>query len=433
LRNHSASDTGVATSAPSAEGCTPGGTVPGGYSTHFLAPQMRPFQAEVALGSTWKEEPLRSGPRMSHLGAGGGFSFALDITRTVAAQLETSLEPSDLTCGLSSSEDTTTRQGQTVIDSPASCSRASPPPPGYLLVTVRLAGERAVDELPVEVLPCHTFADVCAAALARVPDAPLVYGIQAFLVVGDLEVPLQDPHTPARATLRSFPSVCHLRFDVGPSDAQSRTVRASRVARRRRQWPRRLARIAVGFAKACHRPTSSTLGSGEGGGVGSETEEAMEAVAAFVAGRAPIQELQRFDARVVVRALAEIDTEVLEELDVPDVPGTRAAVSRLLQKLREDQAAAAERARAAAAGASADGAEPAEGEGEGEARGEGDAPVAAPDGAVAANGAERASPAEAAGGKGGGQQGEGEAAAQPLPGFGPAAVGPRAGRTRTGV
>lgn len=34
---------------------------------HFLRPVTIAFHAHVALGSMWKEEPERAGPRMSHL------------------------------------------------------------------------------------------------------------------------------------------------------------------------------------------------------------------------------------------------------------------------------------------------------------------------------------------------------------------------------
>jgi hypothetical protein len=34
---------------------------------HFLRPLTHAFHAHVALGSTWKEEPLRAGPTISHL------------------------------------------------------------------------------------------------------------------------------------------------------------------------------------------------------------------------------------------------------------------------------------------------------------------------------------------------------------------------------
>jgi hypothetical protein len=34
---------------------------------HFLRPLTHAFQAHVALGSTWNEEPLRAGPTISHL------------------------------------------------------------------------------------------------------------------------------------------------------------------------------------------------------------------------------------------------------------------------------------------------------------------------------------------------------------------------------
>ena len=46
---------------------TPGGTTCGGKSTHFLEPFTTAFQAEVALGSLWKEEPDLAGPMISHL------------------------------------------------------------------------------------------------------------------------------------------------------------------------------------------------------------------------------------------------------------------------------------------------------------------------------------------------------------------------------
>ncbi len=46
---------------------SPGGTTCGGKSTHFLDPFTTAFQAEVALGSLWKEDPERAGPMISHL------------------------------------------------------------------------------------------------------------------------------------------------------------------------------------------------------------------------------------------------------------------------------------------------------------------------------------------------------------------------------
>ena len=46
---------------------TPGGMTCGGKSTHFLEPFTTAFQAEVALGSLWKEEPDLAGPMISHL------------------------------------------------------------------------------------------------------------------------------------------------------------------------------------------------------------------------------------------------------------------------------------------------------------------------------------------------------------------------------
>ncbi len=61
------SESGVATSAPSGEGWTPGGQTCGGYMIHFLAPETTAFQAEVLLGSTWKVEPERRGPMINHL------------------------------------------------------------------------------------------------------------------------------------------------------------------------------------------------------------------------------------------------------------------------------------------------------------------------------------------------------------------------------
>ena len=66
-RNHSPSERGRVTSAPPAAGCTPGGGVPGGYKIHFLRPTMAAFHAFVAFGSTWKTDPERRGPMMSHL------------------------------------------------------------------------------------------------------------------------------------------------------------------------------------------------------------------------------------------------------------------------------------------------------------------------------------------------------------------------------
>ncbi|GLC43737.1 hypothetical protein PLESTB_000903000 [Pleodorina starrii] len=330
---------------------------------------------------------------------------------------------------------------------PASTSASAAPPPGYRLVTVRLQGQSApaVEDLPVEVLPCHTFADVCALALARLPDAPREYGLQAYLVLGSLEVPLEDPHTPARDALRSFAADSSLRFLVDPaaagSGAAARIVRVSPLAtpqRRRRQlWLRRLARVAIGVAKfvlavemaallrgglrgALRRLTGrggSSSGSGDGsGGLGSETEAVMDAVANYVSGRGDISALQRFDPRVIRNALEAMDTEVLEQLDVPDVAGTRTAVSEVLRQIQKDEQDAA----AAAAAATAP---PVAAEGDAEA---GPGPAAA-----AADG--EAPAATAAGGED--EAGEGSAAApQALPGFGPvpaAATGAGSGGARS--
>ena len=49
---------------------TPGGTTCGGNRTHFLEPFTTAFQAEVALGSLWKEDPDLAGPMISHLKSG---------------------------------------------------------------------------------------------------------------------------------------------------------------------------------------------------------------------------------------------------------------------------------------------------------------------------------------------------------------------------
>ncbi|GFR46438.1 hypothetical protein Agub_g8012, partial [Astrephomene gubernaculifera] len=82
---------------------------------------------------------------------------------------------------------------------------------------------------------------------------------------------------------------------------------------------------------------SGDSGDGGGDGMGSETEAAFDAVAAYVAGRGPLSEVQRHDPRVVLGALEAMDTEVLEQLDVPDVAATRRAVSLLARELRQVQ------------------------------------------------------------------------------------------------
>uniref|UniRef100_A0A0E0F6V1 Uncharacterized protein n=1 Tax=Oryza meridionalis TaxID=40149 RepID=A0A0E0F6V1_9ORYZ len=61
--NHSMIDTGLVTSAPSALGCTPGGTTSGGNITHFLAPLITAFHADVERRE-WKA--------LGMLGGGGG-------------------------------------------------------------------------------------------------------------------------------------------------------------------------------------------------------------------------------------------------------------------------------------------------------------------------------------------------------------------------
>jgi hypothetical protein len=55
-------------------------------------------------------------------------------------------------------------------------------------------------------------------------------------------------------------------------------------------------------------------GGGSDGGVGSETEAVMDAVADFVSGRAELRALERFDPRVVRAALEAMDTEVMEQV-----------------------------------------------------------------------------------------------------------------------
>lgn len=46
----------------------------GGKRIHFLDPRTTAFQAEVALGSLWKEEPERGGPIMSQRWCGRALS-----------------------------------------------------------------------------------------------------------------------------------------------------------------------------------------------------------------------------------------------------------------------------------------------------------------------------------------------------------------------
>ncbi|GFR46437.1 hypothetical protein Agub_g8011, partial [Astrephomene gubernaculifera] len=140
------------------------------------------------------------------------------------------------------------RQGETATIEAPSCSRSGAPPPGYMLVTVQLLGQSTpvVIDLPIEVLPCHTFADVCEAALARAPDTPPNdYRMRAYLLLhSQLAVPLQDPHTPARPTLRTFPGATRLRYDILPGTgddsaaAAAAGVRTARVAprRQRQRW-----------------------------------------------------------------------------------------------------------------------------------------------------------------------------------------------------
>ncbi|GIL47417.1 hypothetical protein Vafri_4238 [Volvox africanus] len=235
-------------------------------------------------------------------------------------------------------------------------------PPGYRLITVQIQGQNkpAVQDA-VEVLPCHSFVDLCTVALARLPDAPREYGLRAFIAVGDLEVPLEHPYTPAHDTLRSFSTTASLRFLLDPSGAggeqagAGRVVRISRMTtapRRQRKWLRQLARVAVGVAKfvlaveaaalfrggivgGLRRLTGRDVSDSEDGiALGSGTEAVMDAVADYVSGRGDLRVLERFDPRVVRRALEALDTEVLEQMDVPDVQSTRTAVSELLQQIR---------------------------------------------------------------------------------------------------
>ncbi|GIL70346.1 hypothetical protein Vretimale_3458 [Volvox reticuliferus] len=275
---------------------------------------------------------------------------------------------------------TLTRKAPASADGLSPTHKPASLPPGYRLVTVQIQGhcEPSVQNLPVEVLPCHSFVDLCTAALARLPDAPREYLLRAFIVVGDMEVPLEHPQTSVHDTLRSFSTTASLRFLLDPSVAGSeqagagRVVRVSRVTmapRRQRRWLRRLARVAVGVAKFVLAVEAAALlrggilgslrrltgrggsGSDDGIALGSGTEAVMDAVADYVGGRGDLRVLERFDPRVVRRALEALDTEVLEQLEVPDAQSTRTAVSELLRQIQgKEQAATASPPRSAQAG-----------------------------------------------------------------------------------
>ncbi|KAG2446006.1 hypothetical protein HXX76_000609 [Chlamydomonas incerta] len=328
------------------------------------------------------------------------------------------------------------------------------PPPGYVLVTLRLEGQEqpALLNLPVEVLPAHSFMDVCAAALARVPEVPAGHCLQgAFLESGGARLPLQDLHAPARAVLRAFGPGAGLVFQVGgPAAAAGGGKRLAKVVpRRQRTWPRQLARAAIGVAKfvlaveaaallrggalsALRRlrrggaeSASSSSGSasdsprgggarrgGRRRGLGGETEAALEAVAAYVTGQGELGDLAAFRPELVVGALQAMDTEVLEQLEVADVAETRAAVREMVAQFRRDHEAAMAAAAAAEQQQQQQQAQPQQ---------QGEEPAgASPSGRQQRPGAGRA------GGRPGAQAAAGEeaekdgAAAEPLPGFGPA-------------
>ncbi|KAG2452569.1 hypothetical protein HYH02_002806 [Chlamydomonas schloesseri] len=334
------------------------------------------------------------------------------------------------------------------------------PPPGYVLVTLHLEGQErpALLHLPVEVLPNHTFMDVCAAALARVPDVPPGHCLQAaFLESGGARLPLHEPHVLARAVLRAFaPDTC-LQLHVGAPAMLVVTGKrlAKVVPRRQRTWPKALARAAIGVAKfvlaveaaallrggvfsflrrvrrgGADSATDSGTGTGsapEDGGrrgrsrrdLGGETEAALEAVAAYVTGRGELMDLAGFRPELVVGALEAMDTEVLEQLEVPDVAETRAAVREMVAQFRRDHEAAA----AAAAQQQEQQQQQPSRQGEGAA------------GALT-SGRDQQQAAGRTGGRPSAQadmkaEAKGDAVAEPLPGFGPAKSGaPGAGGLR---
>ncbi|KAG2494513.1 hypothetical protein HYH03_007281 [Edaphochlamys debaryana] len=328
------------------------------------------------------------------------------------------------------------RQGETLIGE-ASSSGSGPLPPGYVRVTVCLpgkAGRPAIDDLPIEVLACHSFADVCAAALARLHSdqaPPRGCPMQGYLVVGHVEVPLSDLDAPARAALRGFPADSGLRFDLGVPSGTGRTARARPLGSKRppRPWAHRLLAAAVNVAKvvvavevaAIVRTLASEAsdrlrgrrgawgggGGGESSGPGSDTEAAMDAVAEYVAGRAEMDVLRGHEPRRVREALEAIDTEVVEQLGVEDVRGTREAVRTLLSALREDEQAA-EAAVAAGAEAGATGGTAVRGP----SRGAGATP-----GPASGSGGGAGKESAAAAGRAASEEGP----QAPLPGFGPAA------------
>ncbi len=254
--------------------------------------------------------------------------------------------------------------------------------------------------LPLQVLPAHTFSEVCAAACARLQPALTSYDLQvrfiklsfkqslctclqphgqasgilprygpvpakptqalmqalrhrnhilahfvppnptlqAYLRMEEInvDVPVQNPDTAVHDTLRAFPSVHHLVFDIAPAPV-GRTARVKRAGPNRQpsRWPVRLARLAIGVAKVVMAVELAAMirgggrgvvrqvrralhgSSGEGGSseeMGSETEAAVEAVGEYVAGRLGLEALQRYPQGVVRAALEAMDTEVMEQV-----------------------------------------------------------------------------------------------------------------------
>lgn len=244
------------------------------------------------------------------------------------------------------------------------------PPSGGLLVDVLLDGQELVSSYAVQVLPGDTFCGLCTAALrGAAPDT--AQGMwctqQAFMLVGSTDVEIQNPDSAAASTLSSFPGVRRLRFVVGPAGAGTATATRGPVVRlgRRRKHPRAV-RIIAGIAKfvlaveaaALLRGTLFTMarhvrralpgGRGaaddSGSSMGTETEQVYEDVANYVTGRGGLSKLQRHDPGRVVGALEEMDTHVLEELEVSDVPETRKAVLELLQQLQRQPEAGGDQA-----------------------------------------------------------------------------------------
>lgn len=180
--------------------------------------------------------------------------------------------------------------------------------------------------------------DARCAETKPLPRSCLAPSLQAYLRMEEInvDVPVQNPDTAVHDTLRAFPSVRHLVFDITPAPA-GRTARVKRSgpSRQPSRWPARLARLAVGVAKVVMAVELAAMIRGSGRGVvrqvrralhgsseeggsseemGSETEAALEAVGEYVAGRLGLEALQRYPQGVVRAALEAMDTEVMEQV-----------------------------------------------------------------------------------------------------------------------